>query len=390
MLSVLTDARIVTPEAVIERGTVVIDGGRIAEVVPSLPLPLGAQVTRLPNLTLVPGFIDLHVHGGGGFSLATHDPEEIRSYARWVATKGVTSFLVTVCAGNQEEALGFLRAGAQVSGPVPQGARLLGLSLEGPFVNPARRGALPETWPLPPDGRAFDGLVEAAGGQLRLLTLAPEMPRAEAVLRSAVSRGVVVAVGHTDASYEVALGAFAAGASLLTHAFNGMRPFHHRDPGPVGAALDSPEAVVEVIADGVHLHPATVGLMVRAAGPQRVALVTDGVTPAGLAGGSFRVGGQEAPLEDGRVLLGDGTIAGSAATMDQVVRNVVRWGCVDLAAAVRMASSTPAAVLGLERRKGRIAPGYDADLVALNEELEVVMTWVGGQLLHSWPKGRQA
>src|SRR3972149_1679643 len=158
MLSVLT------ADDVIERGSVLMDAGSIAAVGASVSPPPGAQVTRLPNLTLVPGFIDLHVHGGGGFSLATHDPEEIRSYARWVATKGVTSFLATVYAGNQEEALGFLRAGALVAGPVPQGARLLGLSLEGPFVNPARRGALPETWPLPPDGRAFDGLAEAAGG----------------------------------------------------------------------------------------------------------------------------------------------------------------------------------------------------------------------------------
>ena len=389
MLTALTDARVLTPDELIERGTVLIDDAGIVKVGPSFSLPPGAQVTRLPNLTLAPGFIDLHVHGGGGFALATTDPEEIRSYARWVVAKGVTSFLATVCAANQEEALGFLRAGARAADQDSDGASLLGLNLEGPFVSPFRRGALLESWPLPPDMRAFDGLVEAAGGHLRVMTLAPELPRAESVLRVAVSREVAVAVGHTDARYEEATRAFGAGASLLTHAFNAMRPFHHRDPGPVGAAVDSPGTVVELIADGVHLHAATVGLLVRSLGPQRVALVTDGVTPAGMASGGFRVGGQEALLRDGRVVLADGTIAGSAATMDQVVRNLVRWGIADLAAAARMASSVPAAVLGLENRKGRIAPGYDADLVALDEELEVVMTWVGGQMRHLWPQGWQ-
>jgi N-acetylglucosamine-6-phosphate deacetylase len=236
--------------------------------------------------------------------------------------------------------------------------------------------------------RAFDGLVEAAAGHLRVMTLAPELPRAESVLRAAASRDVVIAVGHTDARYEEAARAFAAGASLLTHAFNAMRPFHHRDPGPVAAAVDSPGAVVELIADGVHLHPATAGLLVRALGPQRAALVSDGVKPAGMASGGFRVGDSEARLQDGRVLLADGTIAGGAATMDQVVRNVVRWGAADLTDAVRMASGVPAAVLGLGDRKGRIAPGYDADLVALDEGLEVAMAWVGGQMRH-WPKGPQ-
>ncbi len=389
MPTALTDARILTPEGVIERGSVVIDEGRIVEVGPPVSPPAQAQVTRLPGLTLVPGFIDLHVHGGGGFSLATRNPEEIRSYARWVVARGVTSFLATVCAADQEEALEFLRAGAVATGSVPEGANVLGLNLEGPFVNAARRGALPRSWPLPPDMRALDGLVQAAGGHLRLLTLAPELPRAEAVLRAALARGVAVAVGHTDADYDAALAAFTSGASHLTHAFNAMRPFHHRDPGPVGAALAFGEATVEVIADGVHLHPAAAGLLLRALGAQRTALVTDGVPPAGLAAGGFGIGEEVARLEGGRVLLPDGTIAGSAATMDQVVRNVVRWGCAGLAGAVGMASTVPAGVLGLKGCKGLIAPGYDADLVALDEDLEVVMTWVGGRLVHLWPKGWQ-
>ncbi len=320
----------------------------------------------------------------------TRDPDELRAYARWAVSKGVTSFLATVCAASLEEAAAFLEASSSVVGLVEGGAELLGVSLEGPFVNLARRGALPVSWPLPPDVASFNALAGAAGGRLSLMTLAPELPGAEAVLQAAVSRGVKVAVGHTDATYEEAAAAFRAGASHLTHAFNAMRPFHHRYPGPVAAAIDSGNTTLEVIADGVHLHPATVRLLVGALGPRRAVLVTDGVAPAGLAGGSFRLGNQEARLEEGRAVLPDGTIAGSGATMDQLVRNLVRWGAADLRGAAAMAASSPASALGIPDRKGRIAPGLDADLVALDDELEVVMTWVRGRLVYVRPKGRQS
>ena len=212
------------------------------------------------------------------------------------------------------------------------------------------------------------------------MTVAPELPRAADISRKALSLGIVVAIGHTDASYDVALRAFEAGASHVTHAFNAMRPFHHRDPGPVGAAIESPDVTVEVVADGVHLHPATIDLLIRSLGPDRVVLTTDAVTPAGLSAGSFRVGREEARLEGGRMLLPDGTIAGSAATMDQLVRNVVEWGFVGIADAVRMATIVPARVIGLSSSKGRVAPGFDADLVALDGDLAVAMTWIGGEL----------
>jgi len=387
MTTALVGARILTPDEEIERGTVLIEGGLIAAVGPEVRPPPGAQVSELPNLTLAPGFIDLHVHGGGGFSLATTDPEEIRAYARWAATKGVTSFLASVYGDKVDSAAACLQTVARVAGPMEGGANLLGAHLEGPFLNPKRRGALPRRWLCPPDVALLGRFVEAAGGHLRVLTLAPELSGAGDLLAAACAEAIVVALGHSDATYEQAQAAVQAGASHVTHAFNAMRPFHQREPGLLGAALESPHVTLELIADGVHVHPSAARLLVRAAGPARVALVTDAVPPAGLSEGSFGIGRRRAHMSAGRVLLPDGTIAGSAITMDAAVRNAVGWGLAGLGDALRMASSVPARVLGLDHRQGRIAPGYDADLVALDEELEPVMTWVGGRLVHFWPKG---
>jgi N-acetylglucosamine-6-phosphate deacetylase len=258
----------------------------------------------------------------------------------------------------------------------------LGVNLEGPFVSPKRPGALPPAWLRAPDDETLRRLMDASGGALRVMTVAPELDGAGHVIETLVRSGVRVSVGHTDATYEQAREAFEAGASHVTHAFNAMRPLHHREPGPLGAALGFDGVTVEVIADGVHLHPATVSLLVRAFGPKRGCLVTDAVSPAGLGEGSFRIGGHEARFDGGSIRLPDGTIAGSAATMDAVVRNVASWDVAGFSGAVRMASATPAVALGLDTRKGAISPGYDADIVALNGDLDVAATWVGGQLVY--------
>ncbi|MCH7483768.1 MAG: N-acetylglucosamine-6-phosphate deacetylase [Chloroflexi bacterium] len=378
--TLLTGARVITPDSRTEPADVLIEDGRIAAVGPDLAAD-GAETVDLSGHVIAPGFIDVHVHGGGGHPLITTDPGEIEAYARWAVSQGVTSFLATVCAPTPEAALDCLAACANAR-EATDGAALLGVNLEGPFVSPERRGALPPSWPATPDIDTFRRLLDASGGKLRLMTVAPELPGSAEVISEALSAGVRISVGHTDATYEVARDAFAAGASHVTHAFNAMRPFHHREPGALGAALEAEGVTVEVIADGVHLHPATVRTLVGAFGPRRIALITDGVTPAGLDDGTFRIGDVEARLKDGEMRLPDGTIAGSVATMADVVRNVVRWDIADLAAAATMASATPAHALGLGERKGRIAPGYDADLVALTNDLSVTATWVAGSLVY--------
>jgi N-acetylglucosamine-6-phosphate deacetylase len=366
----------------IEVVDVLITGGRIEAV--GAPLEAGeATVYNAGGLVLAPGFIDVHVHGGGGYSLITNDAEEIVHYARWVVKYGVTSFLATICADSPQAGVECVRAAARIAGPIEGGATLLGVNLEGPFVSPDRGGALPTGWIEEPDLQLLGRLLAAGNGTVRAMTVAPELPGAHDVIKAARDSGMFVSVGHTDAKHRQAAAAFGAGASHVTHAFNAMRPLHHREPGPLGAALESPGVTVEVIADGVHLHPATVALLVRAFGPGRVCLVTDAVSPAGLGAGSFRIDRVEARLDGVSVRLPDGTIAGSAATMDLVVRNIVSWNAATLAEASAMASGTPARALGIGEQKGLLAPGYDADIVALDDTLQVVATWVGGREVYA-------
>ena len=382
MLTVLLNARVLTPDGELAGATVVVRDGRIEVVGAGLVPPTGAETFDLTGFTLAPGFIDIHVHGGSGFSLITEDPEEIRSYARWVVSRGVTGFLVTLVGAPLPQMKRWLAAAAAAGEEAESAARCLGVHLEGPFVNPARRGALPAEGLRPPDVAKFLALAEAAQGRLKVITLAPELPGAADVVAAARQRGVVVSMGHTDATYEQALEAIEWGVRQATHCFNGMRPFHHRDPGCLGTILSSPRLSAELIADGVHVHPGAMALLLAAKGPQGTILITDGIAAAGLGDGAYSLAGEAIQVRDGVASLPDGTLAGSVVTMDQAVRNVVSasgGGLASLPKAVRMASSNPAAALGLGQRLGRIAPGFAADLVALDDRQEVAMTFVGGQ-----------
>jgi N-acetylglucosamine-6-phosphate deacetylase len=390
MVIALVNARVLTPDEEIPRATVILEEGRIAAVGEGLPPPTGAQIIDLGGLTLASGFIDIHVHGGGGFSLMSEDREEVRSYARWVVSKGVTAFLITLAAARRPQMERWLAVAGSIGESVSGGAWPLGVHLEGPFVNPKRKAALPAEGLRPPDVGELLAHVRAAQGRLKLVTLAPELAGARELIAAARDQGVVVSIGHSDATYEEALEAISLGVTQATHCFNAMRPFHHRDPGCLGAIFVSPQVAAELIADGVHVHPGAMALLLRAEGPQRTILVTDGVAPAGLGPGAYSLADRQIEVTSGVSTLADGTIAGSVSTMDQMVRNLVRLGLASLQEALRMASLNPAAAVGLAGGKGRIAPGFDADLVALDEGLEVAMTFVGGKLAFCRPKGSAA
>jgi N-acetylglucosamine-6-phosphate deacetylase len=376
----LVHARVITPESEIADGTVVVAEGRIVQADEGLP-PDGVDVLDLSGLIVAPGFIDLHVHGGGGFSLVDGDATQVRSYARWAATRGVTGFLVTLVPGERRRMVETIDSAVAAFGEV-DGARPLGINLEGPFLSPLRCGALKGDVLRPADMDELREYLLAAKGLLRLMTIAPELPGADSVIAAAVNAGIVVALGHSDATYEEARRAFSMGVRHVTHCFNAMRPWHHREPGCVAAALESPDATVELIADGVHVHLAVMAMLLRLKGIDKAVLVSDGIPLAGLGDGEFELQGEPVQVRDGIARRRDGTLAGGAMPLDAMVRNAVATLTVSEAEALRMVTLNPASVIGLDDRKGRVAPGYDADLVVLSPGLEVEMTFVGGELAY--------
>lgn len=357
-------ARVVTPDGV-RAADVVVDGTRIARVTE----PGAGPALDLGDAWLLPGFVDVHVHGGGGAQFNTADPAEVRRAAAFHARHGTTALLATTAAAPVGELLTALRAIGDVSGTPGAGeAEVLGAHLEGPFLSRARPGAMDGDAFLDPDPEVAARLLE--GGAVRWMTVAPELPGAAALIEEAVARDVVAALGHTDGGYGDALTGIAAGARVLTHAFNAMRSLHHRDPAVIGAALERPELACELICDGVHVDPVVARLLTRLKGPAGTVLVTDAIEAAGLADGEYRLAGRAVAVAGGRATLPEtDTIAGSTLTMDAAVRNAVRLCDISVADAAQMAATTPARLLGIADRKGAIAAGRDADLVLLDADL---------------------
>ena len=379
---VLSGGRVVTPEGVLSPGWIRLAGSRIDAVGPGEPPgPTRLPLTDLGGAWVLPGFVDLHVHGGGGTSFTEGTAEDARRAAEFHRRNGSTTMLASLVTAP----LADLEArAAMLAGLAAEGV-IAGLHLEGPFLAAARCGAQDPRHMIAPDVAAFASLHAAAAGQLRVITLAPELPGAADLITAAVQAGVIAAVGHTDATADVTSAAVDAGASHATHLFNGMRPLHHREPGPVGALLDRDEVSCEVIADGVHLHDTAIRLVARAAGPGRLVLITDAMAAAGMPDGRYRLGSMWVDVAGGEARLAEdagpgagarpgagagprvsGAIAGSTATMASVVRHAVAAGLpvTDVAAA---ASTNPARVLGLAGRTGALRPGLDADLVVCDE-----------------------
>jgi N-acetylglucosamine-6-phosphate deacetylase len=372
----LTARQVVTPARVLAPGWLLLDGDRIVEVGEGPP-PHPADVDLGP-VTVTPGFVDLHVHGGGGASFDTGTADAADVVAAAHLTHGTTSMaasLVTDTPGRMADAVRELAL-------LVDDGRLAGIHLEGPWLSPRRSGAHQPGALTHPAPAAIDELLTAGGGAVRMVTLAPELPGGLDAVGRLADAGVLVAIGHTDATYDEARAAIDAGARLGTHLFNAMRPLHHRDPGPVGALLDAP-VDVELIADGVHLHPAVLRT-VFAAKPGRCILVTDAMAAAGAPDGDYRLGpmaievrGGVARLADGS---GDGAIAGSTLTMDAAVRFAVRTAGLPLIDVVHAASTAPAAAWGMAD-VGAIEAGRRADLVVLDERLEVVRVMRAGAWL---------
>jgi N-acetylglucosamine-6-phosphate deacetylase len=390
----LRSQRIVTPGRVIA-GELIVEDGRISE------LRRGGARSRssaleLGDRWLVPGYIDMHVHGGGGAQCNTSDPDEIAAVARFHARHGTTAMLATTVAAppaELERALGAVDRCAEPAsrGAPTGGAAILGAHLEGPFLSPARPGAMDPSMFLSPRAGAAERLLASGGTSMRMMTLAPELPGALELIGALADAGAIASIGHSDATYAQARAAVDAGARAATHLFNAMRPFHHREPGVVGAALDLPEVSCEVICDGVHVDPAAFRVVARAKGAAGIRLVTDAIEAAGMPDGSYRLGAARVEVSRGVATLPEAdSIAGSTLTMDAAVRNAARFLRIEVPEAVALASANPARLLGVQQRKGSLSPGMDADLVVLDEELLACATMVAGRWVDGAPELREA
>ncbi|HEY3748984.1 MAG TPA: N-acetylglucosamine-6-phosphate deacetylase [Pseudonocardiaceae bacterium] len=369
--TLLRGGRIVTSTGVLDDGWLTVRDDAIEQVGTGLPEhdhshDPDAPVLDLAGAWVLPGFVDMHCHGGGGAAYTENDPERLATAVAAHRRHGTTTTMASL-----------------VSGPIPalveqisslrelvSDGLFAGIHLEGPFISAARCGAHDPAFLRAPDRSSVDALLAAGQGTIRMVTLAPELDGAIDAVRRFTDAGVIVAVGHTDATLAQVLPAVDAGATVATHLFNGMRPLHHREPGPIGALLDDERVTVELICDLVHLHPTVVRMAARHAGAGRTVLVTDAMAAAGVGDGVYQVGGLRVTVRDGVPTLdGGGALAASTLTLDAAVRNFVQ-GCgmtmVEAAAAV---SGQPAALLGQQGSIGAVAPGARADLVLLDEGL---------------------
>ncbi len=373
---VFTNAKLYTPFDIIEPATVVVEDELVKKV-------FKGHVNDgidLKGKILVPGFIDTHIHGCCGHDTNEGTVKSLIEMSRKLSKYGVTSFIPTTVTASHEELLRVSKALAEVMEIQKRkldGARILGLHLEGPYINVEARGAQNPDFIRKPDFKEFLDYWNTSGGNIREITLAPELEGALEFIEQATELGVLIQIGHTQATYEETRRGILSGAKKATHLFNAMRGFHHREPGTVGACLESDSVYLELICDLIHLSPTTINLVYRLASPERIVLITDAISATSLPDGKYELGGLKVVVKDGVCRLEDGTLAGSTLTMDKAIRNLVKMG-IPFRDALIMATATPARALG-ERRMGEVKPGNIADLVVLNEKLEVEETYVAGR-----------
>ena len=376
----IRNAILLTPQQRMEHTVLTLSGGVIEKLTPEEEFSFEPGNTLdAKGCYVAPGFIDLHFHGAMGVDTMDAVAAGMVTASAYCSQHGVTTFYPTTWSASRAEITRVIDCVKECASHLP-GARVGGVHLEGPYINPRRRGAQSLSFIRKPDAREYLPWLES--GMVSILTCAPEVEGGEALIRNAVRLGARVAIGHSSASYEQVKAAANLGATQAAHLFNGMDGLHHRHPGTAGGILDDDRLLAQVICDGVHLHPAVVRLVLKAKSPSRIALITDSIRGAGRADAKYEGNGQFIQVKDGVARDAEGHLSGSTISMDLALRSLIAFTGCDLLEALVMVTSAPAEEMGLGAKKGRLAPGYDADLVFLQKDLTVAATMVSGAFVY--------
>jgi N-acetylglucosamine-6-phosphate deacetylase len=381
MRRIITAERLLTPDRTIPEPVITIEDGVIAAMASrsESAVPAG-EVQNYPGATLVPAYFDVHFHGSGGADVMEATSSSLTTIGQFLARHGVGSYLATTISAPVDTILQSLCGLSKlIAADLNDGARPLGIHLEGPFISHAKRGAHAERDLQFPTVALFNRMWEASEGYIRLLTIAPELPGADEVIARAVELGVRVSLGHSNAGTGDALRGITSGATSATHTFNAMRRFDHRDPGILGVVLDRSDLFAEIIADGLHVNPTVVRMFWKEKGSERAILVTDAMSATGMPDGNYKLGELDVRVKDGRCIVGEDTLAGSTLTMDRAVRNFAEFTRAELGTVAALATRNPARMTGLDSKVGVLEAGRTADITVLSPKGEVIETILRGQ-----------
>jgi len=374
--------RILFADGIIRKGSVSISNGKIVDVSSSTNSNYknDHEVLDFSDNIIAPGYIDIHTHGGSGHDVIDGSTSDIIEIAKMYLKHGVTSFLPTTVSSSQDMIIKSLRS-IKSARNKKVGSNILGVHLEGPFINKDMKGAQNPIHIGSQDIDFFNNIIEEANGLIKIITLAPEIKGIENIIKILKEKNIIISIGHSDATYYELMDAISLGASQVTHLFNAMNKLHHREPGIPGGALISKRLKVQIIGDGNHINPVIVKLILNTKGCDNVILISDSMRATDIDDGVYSSGGLKVIVKEGIAKLEDGTLAGSTLTLDQAVKNLVNWGLTSISDAVKMASYNPAKEIGFGNSKGLIENGRDADIIVLDKQLNVIMTMIAGEIV---------